>query len=144
MSVLTSDGLEAERLAARRLVDDLRTELAGILGDQEANPPDDEHDIDGSSVGYERARVLALLAAAERQIEELDAVADRIAEGSYGRCEQCRRPIPEDRLTALPTARCCFSCAAALTTGTVRPTWPLRSLEPMVTRWSTVRVTDGR
>ena len=105
--------LEAERVAARRLVDDLRAELRGIVAAQEANPPDDEHDVEGSSVGYERARVAALLVDAEARLTELVAAERRLAAGTYGCCEQCGGAIGEERLAALPTARRCVSCAAA-------------------------------
>jgi DnaK suppressor protein len=109
---VTAD-LEAERAAARRLVEDLRAELHGIVAAQEATPPDDEHDVEGSSVGYERARVSALLVDAEGRLAEVSAAAQRLADGSYGRCEMCGGPTGEERLAALPTARRCVSCAAA-------------------------------
>ena len=105
--------LEAERAALQRLVDDLRAELAGIVADQEANPPDDEHDVEGSSVGYERARVSALLADAERRLGELVVAARRVATGTYGSCEACGAPIGSERLAALPATRRCLPCAAA-------------------------------
>ncbi len=105
--------LNAERTEAQRLVEDLRAERAGILVEQEANPPDDEHDVEGSSVGYERARVGALLAHAEVRLAELEAAAERSTSGTYGRCERCGGPIGEDRLAALPTTRRCVRCASA-------------------------------
>ncbi|HEV8116104.1 MAG TPA: TraR/DksA C4-type zinc finger protein [Acidimicrobiales bacterium] len=105
--------LQAELAAARRLVEDLRVELAGILVEQKANPPDDEHDVEGSSVGYERARVTALLAEAERRLHDLEAVGERLADGTYGSCQVCGGPIGEERLAALPASTRCISCAAA-------------------------------
>jgi len=110
-SVITAQALRDERVAAQRLVEDLRGELAGILVEQEANPPDDEHDIEGASVGYERARVTALLAEAEARLDELDEAGTRLAEGTHGRCEGCGNPIGEERLVALPATRRCIVCA---------------------------------
>jgi DnaK suppressor protein len=109
---VTAD-LDAERVAARRLVEDLRAELHGIVAAQEAHPPDDEHDVEGSSVGYERARVSSLLADAERRLGDLRLAAERVATGTYGTCEACGAPIGQDRLAALPATRRCVSCAAA-------------------------------
>ena len=111
--MITPGELEAERVAAHRLVDDLRAELVGILVDQEANLPDDEHDVEGSSVGYERARVTALLAEAERRLHDLGGVGERLADGTYGICQVCSGPIGEERLAALPASTRCISCAAA-------------------------------
>ena len=104
--------LTAERAAAQRLVDDLRAELAGIVIDQRANPPDDEHDVEGSSVGYERARVAALLVEAVARRAEVDGAIERLAAGSYGTCDACAGPLGEERLAALPTVRHCVTCAA--------------------------------
>ena len=105
------EALRGEREAAQRLVAELRAEIDGIMAEQEANPPDDEHDVEGSSVAYERARVAALLAHAEGALAELDAAAERMASGSYGSCEGCGRPIGRERLAARPTTRRCVSCA---------------------------------
>jgi RNA polymerase-binding transcription factor DksA len=106
------ESLAAEGAGAQRMVDDLRAELAGIIAEQEAKPPDDEHDVEGSSVGYERARVMALLADAEARLAEVDAAVERVGSPGYGRCEACGGPIGDDRLRALPTTRRCLSCAS--------------------------------
>lgn len=95
---------------AERLVADLRVELDGIIVAQEADPPDDEHDVEGSSVGFERARVTALLSSAEANLAELLAVDP--ADAGYGRCEVCGQPIGADRLAAVPSTRRCVTCAA--------------------------------
>lgn len=113
---MTAD-LDAERAGLQHLVHDLRAELAGIVAEQEANPPDDEHDVEGSSVGYERARVSALLADAERRLGDLDVAAERIAAGTYGTCEACGASIGRERLAALPATRRCVACAAAAPRG---------------------------
>jgi len=116
-----AEALPAERAAAARLAADLKAELAGIIAGQGENPPDDEHDVEGSSVGYERARVTALLADAEARVAEADAALARISARSYGGCEACGGPIGDDRLEALPTTRQCVSCASS----SGRPAGPL-------------------
>ena len=40
-------------------------------------------------------------------------VLSRLDQGSYGRCEQCGRPIAPARLAARPAARTCIRCASA-------------------------------
>jgi RNA polymerase-binding transcription factor DksA len=72
---------------------------------------DDEHDPEGSTVGFERAQVASLLARARTQLAELDAARERLRRGAYGTCEICGKPIPDARLQAQPAARTCVGCA---------------------------------
>ena len=54
---------------------------------------------------------LARRVVVERQaLAEIEAALDRIADGRYGRCEQCHRPISSGLLTAQPEARLCSAC----------------------------------
>jgi DnaK suppressor protein len=94
---------------ARAVVADLESELEGIAAST-AEGPDDEHDAEGSTVGYERARVNALLAAARRRLAELESV----PAGAGGRrhCVGCGQPILAERLAALPATSRCVRCAA--------------------------------
>ncbi len=73
---------------------------------------DDEHDPEGSTVSLDHARDRALLGATEATLAELVAARERLAAGTFGRCEQCGGAISEDRLRARPEARCCISCAS--------------------------------
>ncbi len=58
------------------------------------------------------ARLLARLDDRSRcVVEEIDLALRRIAEGSYGLCEGCRKEIPIARLRSLPATRFCLNCA---------------------------------
>lgn len=103
--------LSAARIRAARVVGDLRAELAAIGESTEAGP-DDEHDAEGSTVGYERARVSALLHVAEATLARLDDALERRGAGSYGSCNDCGRAIPVERLLALPGVARCADCAS--------------------------------
>ncbi|MFF3290436.1 TraR/DksA family transcriptional regulator [Streptomyces sp. NPDC003023] len=46
----------------------------------------------------------------ERVLAEIDAAFARLDDGGYGRCQECVRPIPVERLEILPYARCCVGC----------------------------------
>lgn len=105
------------RVTALRV--DLEAELEAIRESTES-VPDDEHDPEGSTVGYERARVTALLASTLQEIENLAAGLDRAAAHTYGRCEECGQDIGAERLSALPSATRCVACAAQ--TPSHRPT----------------------
>jgi len=76
---------------------------------------DDEHDPEGATVGYERARIASLLRQAREHLSALAAASDRIRADVYGDCGQCGRPISFDRLMAFPTAMTCVSCAKGST-----------------------------
>ncbi|MDQ6784830.1 MAG: TraR/DksA C4-type zinc finger protein [Actinomycetota bacterium] len=110
MTGTTGDGLRRELEAAQRRADDLSAEL-GALETATAEGPDDEHDPDGSTIGYERARVGALLARSRAATDDLRAAVARLDDGTYGRCAACGRLIGTERLAALPSTTTCRSCA---------------------------------
>jgi DnaK suppressor protein len=47
---------------------------------------------------------------AKRKMVELRKVFSRIDSPDYGICVKCRKPIPFERLKAMPTATRCLSC----------------------------------
>jgi RNA polymerase-binding transcription factor DksA len=97
-------------IASREGVADLRRELDGIA-DSTALAPDDEHDAEGATIGFERARVTALLAVSERHVVDLENALARIRVGTYRDCERCGDDIGIERLDALPATRVCVACA---------------------------------
>ena len=76
----------------------LRREFAEVVEASEANIADDEHDPEGSTIAYERTQIGALIEQAEQHLTEIDAALQRIADGTYGRCEVCGDAIPDERL----------------------------------------------
>jgi RNA polymerase-binding transcription factor DksA len=58
----------------------------------------------------ETARVAADLA--REAIADIEHALERLERDSYGTCEACQRPLPFDRLDAIPQARHCVSCAS--------------------------------
>lgn len=46
-----------------------------------------------------------------RELAEIDAALMRIADGSYGACQNCGGPMGLQRLRALPEARYCVGCS---------------------------------
>lgn len=102
--------LATDRARTVARIVDLERELAAI-SESTAAVPDDEHDAEGSTVGFERARVGSLLAHARRHLDALDDALDRASSGLYGSCARCGAPIGLERLQALPAATCCVRCA---------------------------------
>ena len=63
----------------------------------------------------ENARLQRLLreaTAARRALGETEDALARLSDGSFGRCEQCSRPIPAAELLAEPETRYCADCVA--------------------------------
>jgi len=105
--------LEAERATASERVRSLAAEVEGLAGDSEDANGDDEHDPEGSTLAFERARVTALLSDAEAGLEAVDRALAKLGSGEYAACEGCGGPISWDRLEALPATRFCIACATS-------------------------------
>jgi DnaK suppressor protein len=89
----------------------LAQDLEALFTASRDSNADDEHDPEGATIGFERAQLTALLAAARDRIAEIDGALHRVDAATYGVCERCGRPIAEERLAARPFARCCMACA---------------------------------
>jgi RNA polymerase-binding transcription factor DksA len=111
--VAVRTSLHRELASARVQVSDLTGELEAVIDASISVPPDDEHDAEGSTVGFERARITALLEHAERHMSELSGALERLDDGELGRCATCGGEIGAERLEARPEARACVSCAGA-------------------------------
>jgi RNA polymerase-binding transcription factor DksA len=95
----------------RAQIETLTAELADISASTDLVATDDEHDPEGATIAFERARVSALLAQARDHLAAVDTAERRVAAGTYGSCERCGRRISAARLAARPTAGTCIDCA---------------------------------
>ncbi|WP_037909271.1 TraR/DksA family transcriptional regulator [Actinacidiphila yeochonensis] len=105
--------LAVERASEQARIEALSREFDGIVAAGALVAVDDEHDPEGSSTAFERAHVASLLDQSRDRLAALDRAAERLAEGTYARCERCAGPIPAERLEALPATTLCFGCASA-------------------------------
>lgn len=115
-------GLTVEEAAAlqRQLVDErerLVRRAAGLdvtyqelVDAADLEPPDDEHDPDGTTA-YERAQVGSLGRESRDRIEQVDTALEELRAGTYGRCDACGRSIGYYRLLAVPGTRRCIDCS---------------------------------
>ncbi|RJL25191.1 TraR/DksA family transcriptional regulator [Bailinhaonella thermotolerans] len=60
----------------------------------------------------ETERAKAMLDAARRQRRAIAEALERVHSGTYGRCVDCSKEVPEGRLEARPEAARCVSCQA--------------------------------
>lgn len=60
---------------------------------------------------FEQQRDLALLDHNRQHLAAVDAALERLAAGTYGACTACGKPIPVERLEALPWTALCIDCS---------------------------------
>ena len=109
---LARERLEAERRRTTERVARLKADHTGHVEASLDSNADDEHDPEGATIAFERSQVEALVRQLEEHLAEIAAAQERLADGSYGRCERCGEAIPAARLEARPVARTCVTCAA--------------------------------
>ena len=97
--------LLAERQALTGQAQRLEDEADALLNDGETGDVKfDDEGAEGDGMAVERDRDLMLSAQARETVAEIDAALDRMAAGTYGYSVQSGRPIPHDRLEAIPPA----------------------------------------
>jgi DnaK suppressor protein len=78
-----------------------QSELTGEMGF-------DEEYADAGTATFERERDLSLVNNLRDLMERIDKALVKIAEGTYGLCDRCGKPIEKLRLKALPYANLCI------------------------------------
>lgn len=104
-----TDALLAERAAA------VRAELEGLI-----EAPEDFGVIqfgkragDATNVAAEQLSRVGAHEQLQVLLADIDRARAKIADGTYGQCDECGAPIGEARLEALPWAGECVSCRGA-------------------------------
>ena len=77
---------------------------AAILSDLSARSTVD-------SRGRDRAMAAIQAYRSREAIEAIEAALGRIDDGAYGTCQSCDRPIPIERLAAIPQSPLCAGCS---------------------------------
>ena len=104
---MTQNDIVRQKLEQRR--DKLQQKIAEIDNAERVETAQGQTD---NAHEWENADIRADLAAeAERQLEAVQAALVRLAEGSYGVCESCGKPIGAKRLEVLSDAVRCVACA---------------------------------
>lgn len=79
---------------------------AALLTELTANPSEDP-------TGLDRAMTALHMYSAVEAIEELEDAFVRLADGRYGTCQSCDRPIPVERFEEIAHTRFCSACPTA-------------------------------
>ncbi len=67
---------------------------------------------EGTSEAIGRIERVAQADALSAKLADVDRALAKIEDGTYGFCDRCGAPIPEDRLEARPWAVVCLRCSA--------------------------------
>jgi RNA polymerase-binding transcription factor DksA len=106
-----SEKLIADRLIKQRerlllLREILLKEIHQLTAEAcEETPSYSMHPADAATDSFDRDLVLALASYDQEGLYEIDAALRRIEDGTYGVCELTGRPIPWERLEAMPWTR---------------------------------------
>ncbi len=84
------------------------TDLAGLMRDAGDGAGDDQADAGAKT--FEREQEISLADNQREMLEQSEHALERIADGSYGRCESCGTAIGKLRLQAFPRATLCLPC----------------------------------
>ena len=68
------------------------------------------HMADVASDTYDREFSLNIASSEQRVLYQIEEAIKRTEDGSYGRCLDCNKPIPQTRLRAVPYAALCIGC----------------------------------
>jgi RNA polymerase-binding protein DksA len=97
----------------------LLAEKARILGTvhgmrnealESGDAPSGDNIADHGTDVYEQDMTLSLVEREQSNIQAIDEALAKIADGTFGHCEQCETNIRKERLEALPYARNCLDC----------------------------------
>jgi DnaK suppressor protein len=68
---------------------------------------------DGTTEAVSRLTDVGVVDSLNATEERIERALAKIAEGSYGICDRCGKPIPGKRLEAAPESTLCVTCASA-------------------------------
>lgn len=104
--------LIAERADTLKLIASLSGDWDGVVEASSQTGVDDEHDPEGATIAFERARIESSLSRARERLADIDDALRRLADNTYGTCQRCGGPIGTERLAARPATRTCITCAS--------------------------------
>jgi RNA polymerase-binding protein DksA len=104
------DLLLEERQRVLNAIEYLQHENHGSLRDEAEDSTLDNHLADTATVTLDREIDYTLEENSENVLKEIDRALQKIEAGTFGTCENCGKPIAEERLQAIPYATHCIDC----------------------------------
>lgn len=99
-----------------RLLGDVSMMSQEALGDGASDNHAPIHPAEVGSHSFEQEFTLNLLSTDGDRLAQIEAALEKIADGSYGSCEECGGRIPKARLELIPDVPYCVKCASKLET----------------------------
>ncbi|NBO45823.1 MAG: TraR/DksA family transcriptional regulator [Actinobacteria bacterium] len=100
--------LEVDLARQRTVVAEAEDAVASLIRDGGEGAGDDQ--ADAGTKTFEREHELSLLYNAQMLLEQTERALQRLATGSYGKCEDCGGAIGKHRLQYMPRATLCRVC----------------------------------
>ncbi|MBC7679601.1 MAG: TraR/DksA C4-type zinc finger protein [Pseudorhodobacter sp.] len=100
--------LEVQATALRGEIVDAEAQDAALKRDSGGEGTGDE--ADAGSKTFEREHEMSLANNSRDLLMQVERALSRLDGATYGRCENCGKPIPKARLQALPAATMCMAC----------------------------------
>lgn len=97
---------DVERLNAE--LRGVENEIAELIDDSGDGAGDDQADVGTKS--FEREHEFTLAQNSQLMLEQCNRALERLADGTYGTCENCEKAIGKLRLQAFPRATLCVQC----------------------------------
>jgi DnaK suppressor protein len=110
---LSGKDLEAYRVTLSHLRQEISGDISNLEEDAFSTDGDRlsvDNPADIGSESFAQEFSLELLQRDEATLAEIDEALDRVAQGTFGKCESCEQQIPKVRLNAVPHARYCVEC----------------------------------
>ncbi|MEA2497809.1 MAG: hypothetical protein QOH26_214 [Actinomycetota bacterium] len=114
---MTEQRFEAQRARLEKELASLEQQLRehGVDPQGEGIEVDvDEGFADSAQATTERSELLALIEQLGATRQEVRAALQRLEDGTYGKCVNCGKEIPAERLEAIPAAALCLECKQKL------------------------------
>jgi len=104
--------LEVEKESLEKELNSFATEDKNLKHNWDAKYPsrEDGNMEEEADESQEYDNLLALEHSLESKLKDVANALERIANGTYGFCENCGKEIGEDRLMACPEAKTCLKC----------------------------------
>lgn len=100
--------LEADVARVRAELDELATDLEGLLRNPGDGAGDDQADV--GNANFEREHEISLARKSAEVLRQSERALERMDDGTYGVCESCSGAIGKLRLQAFPRATLCMTC----------------------------------
>lgn len=99
---------DRERLSQE--IAELDADLSESLEDSSEESPYDQHMAETATVTLDREIDLTLQENARAALTQIDRALGKLDNGSFGRCDECGKPIGAARLEIAPFATLCVDC----------------------------------